>query len=121
TQGFQRHRARTELIGEPGGDAADPQGRGQASDQIGVAAGTGRGGGRATRRRGGRGRSRVDHGGRGFGGHRQRRQLGLGVQGGGAFLGQTLFFHQAAAATLGHRLVRRGQGRGLPFEGGLVG
>ncbi|MNS48104.1 hypothetical protein D3C72_806610 [compost metagenome] len=101
TQGLQLDRARSELVGEPGGDAADPQGRGQTGDQIGVAAGLpGR-----RRARGDRGRRRgvLDHGGGRVGGHGQRRQVGrvFGLeQGGGALIGQALFFQQAATAAL---------------------
>ncbi|MNQ76219.1 hypothetical protein D3C85_910480 [compost metagenome] len=108
-QGLQRHRARTELIGEPGGDAADPQGRGHAGDQIGVAAGTCDGGATAGRRGGDRGGRRrlIDDGGRRIGRNRERGQVGcrLGVQGGGALLGHALFFQQAATAAFRHRLL----------------
>ena len=36
---LQFDRARTDLEGQPGGDAPDPEGRGDAGDQIGMAAG----------------------------------------------------------------------------------
>ncbi|MND81317.1 hypothetical protein D3C80_731080 [compost metagenome] len=123
TQRLQLDRARSELIGEPGGDAADPQGRGQTGDQIGVAAGFQRG--CAARSKGSRRRGVLDHGGGRVGGHGQGRQVGrvFGLeQGGGALIGQALFFQQATAAALGHRLFRRGRQRkfSVEFDGRLV-
>ncbi|MNI08396.1 hypothetical protein D3C73_614320 [compost metagenome] len=108
-QGIDLHHPRTQLIGEPGRQAPDPKGRGQAGDQIGVARSRRgrslRGSpGRWPGRRGGR----RDGGGRGVGGLSERRQGARGLFGlGGALLGQGLLLGQAPSLPFGHRTRRR--------------